>query len=111
MHYPPDMDKECIRLCDALNELPGITTIESCCGHGRDMFRIFFDADSLKDLGVMVQFFSSCHNGKDGWLVEVYGLCDNEDAHLVIRGPMGSQAYEDSKSIASKIMEYVHETL
>ena len=38
---PEDMDEECIALCVAMNKLPGISTIESCCGHGKYPYRDF----------------------------------------------------------------------
>jgi hypothetical protein len=44
---PADLDPECRELCEALNLLPGITTTSSCCGHGREPYRVFFAADSL----------------------------------------------------------------
>ena len=40
--YDEYMDKECLELCDAMNALPGIRTIESCCGHSGSPFSIFF---------------------------------------------------------------------
>ena len=107
MNYPPSMDKECIPLCDALNLLPGVTTIESCCGHSKDNFNVFFTVDSLKALGSLVQFFESCHSGQPYWKVCVYGLCDNEIAYFVIRGPIGEPGYESSKTIATKIIEHL----
>lgn len=36
------VDSEVIDLCDAINSLPGIFTTESCCGHGKTFFKIFF---------------------------------------------------------------------
>lgn len=36
------MDKECIPLCNTLNSLKGIETFESCCGHNKEPYRIFF---------------------------------------------------------------------
>jgi hypothetical protein len=49
---PPEfpLDPECLALCVALNEVPGIETTWSCCGHGTEPFRIRFDADCLEDL-------------------------------------------------------------
>jgi len=40
--YSGVMDPEVLGLCNALNALPGISTTESCCGHGREKFSIFF---------------------------------------------------------------------
>ena len=41
------MDKECINLCDAINSIEGLMTIESCCGHGKDNFQIYFVLSDL----------------------------------------------------------------
>jgi len=40
--YTGEMDPEVLDLCNALNALPGISTTESCCGHGKEKFSIFF---------------------------------------------------------------------
>lgn len=50
MKYDNRMDPECVKLCDALNALPGISTFESCCGHGQYEFRIWFFADQVQSL-------------------------------------------------------------
>ena len=47
MSYEGKMDIECISLCDAINKLPGISTIESCSGHNKKPFNIWFDAEDL----------------------------------------------------------------
>jgi len=40
------MDPACIDLCTALNELIGIETIGSCCGHGKSPYLIWFNMDA-----------------------------------------------------------------
>lgn len=48
------MDTECILLCDTLNEISGLKTIESCCGHSREPYRIWMkvsDPHGLRVLG------------------------------------------------------------
>ena len=50
------MDKEVIDLCKALNKLPGISTVESCCGHEKHPFRIFFIAETLDNLPPVAYF-------------------------------------------------------
>lgn len=37
------MDKEAVDLCNAINSLPGLKTSQSCCGHNKEPFRIYFD--------------------------------------------------------------------
>lgn len=38
------MDPEVVALCDAMNACPGIVTFESCSGHGKLPFAIYFYA-------------------------------------------------------------------
>ena len=52
-------DKDCIDLCKALNRLPGITTFESCCGHGESNYHIFFGAKSLEGLAPIAYFLNA----------------------------------------------------
>ena len=56
--YDDRMDPECIALCDALNSLPGIRTYESCCGHGRYEFMVFFWAKEVENLGPILRAIS-----------------------------------------------------
>jgi hypothetical protein len=50
VEYDEHMDEECIPLCNALNAVKGIVTTESCCGHGKSHFRIWFKATSFRGL-------------------------------------------------------------
>lgn len=47
VNYPVDMDPECINLCNTLNSLPTVMTVESCCGHYKERFNIWFHCDSI----------------------------------------------------------------
>lgn len=54
IQLPLDMDEECIEICDTLNRLPNTKTTESCSGHGKHTFWIFFkcyDIDVITRLG------------------------------------------------------------
>lgn len=44
------MDAPCIELCNLLNCLPGLKTYESCCGHCKFPYQVFFRCDSLDTL-------------------------------------------------------------
>ena len=46
MTLPADLDPECLKLCVALNDLDGVKTTESCCGHSKGPFRIWFHLDT-----------------------------------------------------------------
>ena len=51
---PEDIDKECIEICNVLNRLPGTETFESCMGHGKHEFWVFFrcyNIDTISRLG------------------------------------------------------------
>jgi len=43
--FPEGMDSETANLCEAMNVLPGITTIESCCGQGENSVDVWFMVD------------------------------------------------------------------
>ena len=42
LKHPSDMDEQCIELYYLLNSLPDTETFDSCCGHERDPFMMFF---------------------------------------------------------------------
>lgn len=60
---PADLDSACLNLCIALNALPGIKTTTSCCGHGREPFRVWLDfEDQVQSLGSIT--LSRCLSGR-----------------------------------------------
>jgi hypothetical protein len=50
------MDAECVDLCDSINSMTGLETVESCCGHNHQPYRIFFKCYELSAL----RFLQSC---------------------------------------------------
>jgi hypothetical protein len=42
-------DKEVVVLCKAMNRINGIRTIDSCCGHGKTPFHIYFKATDINE--------------------------------------------------------------
>ena len=105
MNYDNKMDEECIRLCDAMNTLPGIHTNESCCGHKEKPFKIWFEAESLKDLSPLLYYFNPCHSGFDGWSITAHIADYGMPPHFCLRGPVG--AYEEGEAIARLLEEIV----
>lgn len=73
---PDDMDYECIDLCNSLNQLPTVKTFESCCGHFKERYSIWFFCDNvevLSRLGRVVE-----RNYSDGkWEIVI----DSTDTH------------------------------
>ena len=84
MKYPPTMDRECIRICDAMNALPGIRTCESCCGHGEEPHRIFFYAQTVENLKPILE---SSHSS--AWRVEVKWVNGSDTICFMLEGPVG----------------------
>lgn len=50
IQLPLDMDEECIEICNTLNRLPDTETYESCQGHGKHAFWIFFKCTNINVL-------------------------------------------------------------
>ena len=100
-NYPEDMDKECIPLCDALNQIWRVDTTESCCGHGEHPFRIFFRTTSFKSLALVCYVADSCHSGAVGWKVEAITDCGMAKNRFVLEGPTGD--YEGAAKIVKAI--------
>ena len=99
------MDKECIKLCNAMNSLPGIHTIESCCGHNKTPYRIWFWTKNLKTLPRLLYYFDRCHCDFCNWKVLVTTDCGMSPVTFLIEGPIGNQAYSESKKIAELLRE------
>lgn len=106
---PADLDPEVLSLCRAMNAFPGIVTIESCCGHGNEPFRIWFMATSLEALPSLLYWFDACHTGQYGWSVRVHTDCSADHATFTAEGPCG--AYEAAESIAKDMREAVTRSL
>lgn len=78
MKYPEDMDMECVTLCDALNEFKKTETMESCCGHLRAPFRIWFRCSSFTELAIISRAVDRRYAGTSQlWHV----VSDNSDTH------------------------------
>ena len=92
--YDGNMDNECIKLCDILNFIPSIDTFESCCGHLKDKYSIWFfcnDIITISRLGRCVD-----RNYSDGkWEL----LVDSTDAYPTgvfwLRSKIPFQSYDE----------------
>lgn len=105
--YGKDMDSECVKLCDAINSIPGLITYESCCGHGKDTFRIWFTAKSMKCLRILLYYCMPCHVGFC-WDVVAYTDCSMKPVRFCVRSKsVGDEAYREASLIASKILSFI----
>lgn len=103
------IDPEVIALCEAMNKLPGIHTIGSCCGHGQEPFQIWFVADNLEALPPLLYWFDACHCGRYGWQVIAYTDCGMCPVRFRVEGPVGDDAYSDALEITRLIEQYLEE--
>lgn len=105
MNYTGTMDKECVQLCNAINLIKGITTHNSCCGHNKDEYHIWFMAKTLKSLPELLYWFDGCHCGFYDWRVIINTDCAMSPVAFMVEGPIGIQAYEQANEIARFITE------
>lgn len=74
IEFPADMDKECIELCKLLNTLPTVITTESCCGHCKNRYMVFFYCDSIEVLSRLARAVD--RNYSDGNWELLVDSCD-----------------------------------
>lgn len=103
MIYAGKMDAECIPICDAINRIPRLRTVESCCGHSQEPFRVFIEATSFHALADLCYCVDWCHSGARGWRVIAYTDCSAAPNRFILEGPAGDFAGADQ--IAALISE------
>ena len=91
---PVWMDKEVVPLVDALNAMKGIVTVESCCGHGKDPFYIWFYAESVDTVRPLFELVST----RRGWRIIF------QDYIFCLKGPKGERAYREAEQLAAAIV-------
>ena len=103
------LDKEVVQLCRALNDLDGVTTVESCCGHGKEPFHIWFTADNQSNVIPVCYFAACCHSGCSDWRVLVKTDCGMSPVTYLLEGPNGERGYKAADTIARCIDDYLME--
>jgi len=104
---PNKMDPECVKLCRAINKIPGLQTTESCCGHGKDKFMIWFEVKSLKKLPILLYYLVPCHVSFR-WICRVRTDCAMSPVLFVLESEdKGKEAYRQANVIANKILAYL----
>ena len=107
MTYDRHMDPECIELCDALNDIDDVKTVESCCGHGRHGFWILFKADSFKPLYFIGKAIDRRYaGGTINWKckIDISDLSGYPVLFLLTSGKTkGEKAYKEASKIAGNI--------
>ena len=97
---PDDLDQECLTLCCAMNGVLGIHTVSSCSGHGKEPFRIWFQAEDIDDLPALLYWLDACHCGFSNWQVRVQTDCSFSPATFCLEGPKGRRGQSEAEAIA-----------
>lgn len=100
MNYDEWMDIECIKICDALNDLQGIETFESCCGHGKRPFLVAFIAETIEDLRPILIAIHDTY-GADRWDVRAVWASGGGAIYFTLDGPVG--AFPATNELAQRI--------
>lgn len=105
-HAPKDMDKECIQLCKKLNSLSNIKTTESCCGHLKEPYIIFFMCDDFIRLGKLFRCVN--RNYSDGkWRIEVDGGDTLPCYNFMLTSKEPFSTYEEMESSIKSLIENI----
>ena len=107
------LDPEVLELVNALNTFPGVRTIESCCGHGSNVFNIWFVVEGLKELSGVLYHVASCNSGIYGWNVAVADdcSCGGSPIHFKLYSKTkGGVAYSEATKIAEIMMQREEKT-
>ena len=99
-----EMDPECIELCKILNQIPGIKTRSSCCGHGESPYWILFDLDTDRDA---IAYVLCCLWEKDWFIQLKYVIDEKPKYYFELLGPIGERAFKDSLFLAERIEKYL----
>jgi hypothetical protein len=103
---PGDMDKECIALCKKLNSLSNIKTVESCCGHLKEPYRVFFMCDDFIRLGRLFRCVN--RNYSDGkWCIEVDGSDVQPCYEFMLTSKEPFSSYEEMNESINSLLENI----
>jgi len=119
LEYDEVVDKECVELCNAMNSLPSIETISSCCGHGKSPFRIFFKVRETPD-GLF--FLTRCVDSRywkygNFWKIDLSvgdvfdtgEMVDLPIAYCLHSGSFtGDMAYEQANSLVENMIYHLN---
>lgn len=107
MKYDEYMDKECIPICDALNELPGVTTFESCCGHLQRQYVVYLYTDNPYSMAVIARALDRRYlPAKSTWKVTIETI-DVERTPQFCIGIYSEEPFKDYDTMMQDVNEVV----
>ena len=112
---PGAFDPEVVKICKAMNCLPGIETFESCCGHGTQPFMIFFrvhPTERNEGLFILTRSVDNRYfkHGFD-WDIILTASDMYNDGYLPITyilesKTMGDEAYKQADDLVDNIIDH-----
>jgi hypothetical protein len=101
---PENLDPECLKLCVALNKLPGITTEGSCCGHGNYPYRIYFRANlSYWGINLLLRRIDKRYGAPGSWSVKMVETDLPEDPYcFILEGELNYR--QQSEMLAQQLL-------
>lgn len=80
LKYDIYMDRECVALCDAINELPDTATFESCCGHFERPYQIWFKTKNPYSVAVIARAIDRRYSGiQMDWMLNAETVDSDSD--------------------------------
>ena len=110
-----DIDPEVVGICDALNCMPGVKTISSCCGHGRQGMSISLE---LTDpMGIF--FLARCKSHRywkygSYWCLNIYAADRKTEenpypAYFNLEsGHVGEEAYQEASDFIRNVIVHLN---
>lgn len=106
-----EIDTECLPLVKALNNIPGIHTTESCCGHNNEAFIIFACAVDIASLYILGRHFDRNYCTA-GWTVRLVVNDKVEDiihrVSFMVHRLASPTTYQESYTIARAINSFLN---
>ena len=108
-----EFDREVAPLCRVINDLPGLLTTESCCGHGTRPFRIWFRVSEDEQRGLFLlarsvdrRYFKHGHE----WSITV-SISDSPTSPLPLSfllesNTRGEEAYKQAQELLDNIIDH-----
>ena len=108
----PYLDPEAADLLVTLNRIPGLRTLESCCGHGEETFTVWLEATPEATLTLRRVLAGSQPNGRQ-WKLRVDPIHDRgvrleppeQHPYTLKSVDKGAAAYGQAKFLARSIAE------
>lgn len=99
------IDMPCVVLCDAINQVKGLRTTSSCCGHGEDCLDVWFDADTIRALHPIANVVHRW--AAHGWTLtaQYTDLTHRPVVFRLASGIKGVPAFEQAEAIATSIRQ------